>query len=39
MDSDLEIICGSGAVVILESDLLEDLPDDLRELFDEPGIR
>ena len=39
VDSDLEIICGSGAVVILESDLLEDLPDDLRELFDELGIR
>ena len=38
-DSDLEIICGSGAVVILEADLLEDLPDDLRELFDELGIR
>lgn len=38
VDSDLEIICGSGAVVILESDLLEDLPDDLRELFDELGI-
>ena len=38
LDSDLEIICGSGAVVILEADLLDDLPDDLRELFDELGI-
>jgi len=38
VDSDLEIICGSGAVVILEADLLDALPDDLRELFDELGI-
>jgi len=38
VDSDLEIICGDGAVVILEADLLDALPDDLRELFDELGI-
>lgn len=38
VDSDLEIICGSGVVVILEADLLDELPDDLRELFDELGI-
>lgn len=38
VDSDLEIICGSGAVVILEADLLDALPDDMRELFDELGI-
>lgn len=38
VESDLEVICGSGAVVILEADLLDDLPDDLRELFDELGI-
>ena len=37
-DSDLEIICTNGAVVILEADLLDTLPDDLRELFDELGI-
>ena len=39
VDSDLEIICCSGAVVILEADLLDALPDDLRELFDELGIQ
>lgn len=38
VDSDLEIICTSGAVVILETDLLDTLPDDLRELFDDLGI-
>lgn len=38
VDSDLEIICTSGAVVILEADLLDSLPDDLRELFGELGI-
>lgn len=38
VDSDLEIICGSGAVVILEADLRDALPNDLCELFDELGI-
>ena len=33
VDSDLEIICAKGAVVILETDLLDNLPDELRELF------
>lgn len=39
VDSDLEIICARGAVVILEADLLDILPDDLRELFNDLGIR
>lgn len=33
VDSDLEIVCAKGAVVILEADLLDSLPDELRELF------
>ena len=36
--SDLEIVCTAGAIVIMESDILDSLPDELRELFDELGI-
>ncbi|NPV89712.1 MAG: AbrB/MazE/SpoVT family DNA-binding domain-containing protein [Firmicutes bacterium] len=38
VDSDLEIVCAKGAVVILEADLLDSLPDDLRKLFADLGI-
>ena len=38
VDSDLEIVCTKGAVVILEVDLLDCLPDDLRKLFADLGI-
>lgn len=38
MDSDLEIVCAKGAVVIMEADLLDSLPDELRQLFDDLGI-
>jgi len=38
VDSDLEIVCVRGAVVILQADLLDSLPDDLRELFNDLGI-
>jgi bifunctional DNA-binding transcriptional regulator/antitoxin component of YhaV-PrlF toxin-antitoxin module len=38
VDSDLEIVCAKGAVVILEADLLDSLPDELRELFNDLGI-
>lgn len=36
--SNLEIICITGAIVIMESDILDSLPDELRELFNELGI-
>jgi bifunctional DNA-binding transcriptional regulator/antitoxin component of YhaV-PrlF toxin-antitoxin module len=36
--SDLEIFCTAGAIVIMESDILDSLPDELRELFGELGI-
>lgn len=36
--SDLEIVCTAGAIVIMESDILDSLPDELRELFNELGI-
>ena len=36
--SDLEIVCAKGAVVIMEADLLDSLPDELRQLFDDLGI-
>lgn len=36
--SDLEIVCTSGAIVIMETDILDNLPDDLHELFDTLGI-
>jgi Fe2+ transport system protein FeoA len=38
VDSNLEIVCAKGAVVILQADLLDSLPDDLRELFNDLGI-
>lgn len=38
VDSDLEIICAKGAVIIWQVDLLDSLPDDLRELFDDLDI-
>jgi len=37
-DSDLEIICGDGAIVILASDILNHLPEELTGLFQELGI-
>ncbi len=37
-NSDLEIICGYGAIVILASDILNRLPDELAGLFQELGI-
>ncbi len=37
-DSDLEIICDDGAVVILASDILKRLPEELAGLFQELGI-
>lgn len=37
-DSDLEIICGDGAIVILTSNALNQLPEELTELFHELGI-
>ena len=36
--SDLEIVCAAGAIVIMESDILDTLPDELRELFNDLGI-
>lgn len=36
--SDLEIVCTAGAIVIMESDILDNLPDELRDLFGELGI-
>ena len=36
--SDLEIVCTAGAIVILESDILDNLPDELHDLFSELGI-
>lgn len=37
-DSDLDVICIDGAVIIMEADILNNLPDKLRELFDMLGI-
>jgi bifunctional DNA-binding transcriptional regulator/antitoxin component of YhaV-PrlF toxin-antitoxin module len=37
-DSDLEVICARGAVIVTAGDILESLPDDLRELFADIGI-
>jgi len=36
--SDLEILCTTGAIVITESDVLDSLPYELRELFGKLGI-
>ncbi|OLN30070.1 hypothetical protein [Desulfosporosinus metallidurans] len=38
LDSDLEVVCAKGTVVIMEADLLDSLPDELRELFADLGI-
>lgn len=38
VDSDLEIIYGDGAIVILASNALNQLPEELTELFQELGI-
>jgi bifunctional DNA-binding transcriptional regulator/antitoxin component of YhaV-PrlF toxin-antitoxin module len=37
-DADLEVICAKGAVIITEGDILDDLPDDLRLLFEDLDI-
>lgn len=37
-DSDIEVICTEGAVVIVRADLTSTLPDELQELFEEFGI-
>lgn len=36
--SDLEVLCTNGAIVILASDILDELPDELAELFADLGI-
>jgi hypothetical protein len=36
--SALEIVCAPGAIVILEADILDNLPDELHELFTALGI-
>ncbi len=36
--SDLEIVCTAGAIVILESDILDNLPEELHDLFSELDI-
>jgi len=38
IDSDLEVLCTAGAIVILASDILDELPDELAELFSNLGI-
>jgi len=37
-DSDLNIIYTDGAIVIMEADILDNLPDELRELFANIGV-
>lgn len=37
-DCDLEVVCTTGAIVILPADILDRLPDDLRALFADLGI-
>jgi bifunctional DNA-binding transcriptional regulator/antitoxin component of YhaV-PrlF toxin-antitoxin module len=36
--SDLEVLCTTGAIVVTASDILNNLPHELRGLFDELGI-
>lgn len=36
--SDLDIFCADGAIVIMEADILNNLPDELRELFNKLGV-
>jgi hypothetical protein len=38
LDSDLEVLCTAGAIVILASDILDELPDELAELFEDLGV-
>jgi bifunctional DNA-binding transcriptional regulator/antitoxin component of YhaV-PrlF toxin-antitoxin module len=38
VDSDLDVICSEGAIVIAASDILDRLPDELRGLFEDLGI-
>lgn len=38
LDSDLDVICAEGAIVITASDILDRLPDELRGLFEDLGI-
>ncbi len=38
IDSDLDVTCVSGAIIIKESDVLNKLPDDLKTLFQSFGI-
>ena len=38
LDSDLDVISAEGAIVIVPSDILDRLPDDLRGLFDDLGV-
>jgi bifunctional DNA-binding transcriptional regulator/antitoxin component of YhaV-PrlF toxin-antitoxin module len=38
LDSDLEVICAESAIVIVPSDILDRLPDELRGLFEDLGI-
>lgn len=38
LDSDLEVISAGGAIVIVPSDVLDRLPDELRGLFEDLGI-
>jgi len=37
-DSDLDIFCTAGAIVIMKADILDKLPDELRELFNKLGV-
>lgn len=37
-DCDLEVVCTTGAIIILPTDILDRLPDDLRGLFTDLGI-
>lgn len=36
--SNLEIVCTTGTIVIMKSDILDGLPDELRRLFEDLGI-
>lgn len=38
LDSDLDVICAEGAIIISASDILDRLPDELRGLFEDLGI-
>lgn len=38
LDSDLDVICAEGAIVIVPSDILDRLPNELRGLFEDLGI-